>query len=127
MNNREIKYRVWNVDEKRFHKNLDQATIGAFMVLAHNTRDIGKCKYFFQQSTGIKDKNGKLIYEGDFIKFKHNSEAMLAYDVKYKYFVVWQEEDASFVVGDSGDSSYYNNFYDMYDVEVIGNVFDLEK
>jgi hypothetical protein len=69
----------------------------------------------FQQFTGLLDKNGKEIYEGDFVK-RLNTE--------YVYEVVYNEENAAyFLQNKDGEEplSYYRKV-----VEVIGNIFENE-
>ena len=65
---REIKFRAWDCEQKfmiEYHSPLmDGMDINAL-------NDTG-CNFIWMQYTGLKDKNGKEIYEGDRIGNVHN-------------------------------------------------------
>lgn len=70
------------------------------------------------QYTGLKDKNGKMIFEGDLV---HNPN-----DANFCYEIVWHNEGAGFSLG--RDASLYLKQYCFHEFwEIIGNIHEGEK
>jgi uncharacterized phage protein (TIGR01671 family) len=121
MNNRKLKFRVWDKLEKRFiypdkgyqgHYVLDLN--GRFQNLQNGS---GGDEYVVQQFTGEYDKNKKEIYEGDIIR-SYSAEFINENYVGEVVFV-----DATFDV--KIDDKTYAGLWSGDDIEVIGNIFEL--
>lgn len=95
----------------------------------------GSCFYEIDKSTicqctGLKDKNGKLIWENDVIKYHFgNAYAQIRYGAYQSCFDNQKTEHIGFYVDWSGkctkryrkDLGYWIN---MVNAEVVGNIFD---
>lgn len=101
MNNREIKFRAW---DKYLGKFIDPMLIGKLDFLDQT--------YVFCQFTGLKDIDGKEIYEGDIIQNEFGSKMI----VEYKEI---QESDDMTAPGIGFQFMYYPN-----KMEIIGNIFE---
>jgi len=110
---REIKFRIWlkNKEEMDYNDCFIRAS-GNPVIWGGDEQE--KDSYVLMQYTGLKDKNGKEIYEGDIVKT----------DKEYKDIIIW--EDGSFFLK-STDKDYDNEYLWEYipkRLEVIGNVYE---
>lgn len=122
---RGIKFRVWDKKTKKMRKInsivFDQLTEEIKLVNLWG-RDIIENKdiiiqresgYILMQCTGLKDKNGREIYEGDIYHMG---------DKNIRYVVVWN--DSGLVGKQLGSKSYAGLIYWQSKIEIIGNIYE---
>ena len=126
---KEIKFRAWlkedkkmvNVETMDFTDKSIQYLEKSEFINAYLLRRVGFDDIELMQYIGLRDKNGKEIYEGDIIKYK------FPYDIRLKHIspVKFLETEASFGIKDR-----YGNEIPLYTIsannyfEVIGNIYE---
>lgn len=120
---REIKFRAWHKDIKEMFE-VGQITLekGIWDYQPENRKHTGisipyQPSFILMQYTGLHDKNGKEIYEGDILKI---------IDEGINYYVVkWDKDEASFKLVHKGEIIYtFCEISSSEDTEVIGNIYE---
>lgn len=125
---RQIKFRVWDSERKQMY-NLSENRFSFGLFEGH--RAISWEDVFAEQHeeliplqyTGLKDKNGREIYEGDVLHHHWNSghDHML----ETTSFVKWQ--NGAFLVDDKKRADWLLSMHTLAEwasVEVIGNIYE---
>ena len=134
MNTDRFKFRAWLSSEKRMIKKLvveidsnpsDKPIFRRYLCQccgSDSLHDIDDCD-IIMQSTGLRDKNGVLIFEGDIVIVigETNNQGRFRNHFEKKAFAEWSDTNASFNIfyglNESGE-------LEINTIEVIGKIYE---
>ncbi|WP_025720255.1 YopX family protein [Paenibacillus sp. 1-18] len=126
-------YRVWDTESKSFWQDINKGHVGCigqlFLkpsgdfalrqngIIIHGSVFPGR--FIRQDSTGLKDRNGKEIYEGDILAWQDHKHLWSTSDDSYtvKAIVKFNHDEFKYMVGHLSLSA-------KREFEVIGNIYE---
>lgn len=119
---RQIKFKAWNKDKKIMLLEKGDLVFNPYLTDIHGTKHIGKGielindKYIWLEFTGLKDKNGKDIYEGDIVD---------SYFSRYLVSFGWGDDSENY--GESYGVLFGERIVcdqEQEECEIIGNIYE---
>lgn len=138
--NREIKFRAWNNNSNKMYYDSEvkyrtdlcillEGDLQTIYIDGSGSYEVDGAdeEYEIMQYIGIKDKNGKEIYEGDILKYPGDRFCVVVFNTVFSIFQrKWFGEALKFKSNSNFDSTIFGLNTGLI-AEVIGNIYENPK
>lgn len=116
---RQIKFRAWHIKDKCY---CESVSCGAMSIVGYDIHEIFNNDIILEQFTGLCDKDGVEIYEGDMVEYCHWDDCQENKSRPWKTGTIeWCSRTYRFHVV---PETPMNSLYSSYMYKVVGNIHE---
>jgi len=119
-----LKFRAWDIERKNMSYNIDYIEFNNGQISA-NLNDSHYSNFIYlMQWTGLKDRNGKDIYEGDIVQIQHSCWTENSQVIFIEGSFVCEQLKKHPKNNGKATPSFIDIIRSKWELEIIGNIYE---